>query len=63
MESPEEPQAENPPSPERPEGGPDSDNQPPPPPPESDPKQDTDENDGETSPDNPTPSGDEAPSG
>jgi len=33
-------EADNPPSPERPEGGPDPDNQPPPPPPESDPKQD-----------------------
>lgn len=35
--------AENPPSPERPAGGPDPDNQPPPPPAVSDPKQDTDD--------------------
>ena len=36
----EEPDAQNPPTPERPAGGPDPDNQPPAPPPESDPKQD-----------------------
>ena len=35
--------AENPPSPDRPAGGPDPDNQPPSPPPESDPKQDVDD--------------------
>lgn len=35
--------AENPPTPERPAGGPDPDNQPPPPPPESDPNQDPDD--------------------
>lgn len=42
METPgqEEPDAQDPASPERPAGGPDPDNQPPSPPAESDPKQD-----------------------
>lgn len=44
MEASEEPGAQNPPTPERPEGGPDPDNQPPAPPAESDPKQDYGQN-------------------
>ncbi len=43
MESTAPDEATNPPSPERPEGGPDTENQPPAPPAESDPNQDVDD--------------------